>query len=188
MKKLLVAAAVSGLAAWSAQAGSIGAFGGNMDTADFGKGSTLGAKLEADLFGLVGIELRGSYNYDFDDKALGLDDFRIYGAEAGLRLRIPLGEFLSLHAGAGGGYYIMPEFDITMEDGEVLSSDIDDAPGVYGLAGAEVGVENLRLFAEAKYLLLRPDLVKTDFLANQYTPIDTDLSGLSLLVGVLVRW
>lgn len=188
MKKILLVALASGWASWSAQAGAIGGFGGTIDTADFGEGTSVGAKLEADLFGPVAIELRGSYSYDFDQEELGLDDFVLYGAEAGLRIRVPLGKYLSLHAGAGGGYFVMPEFDVTLEDGTVMSSDIDDAPGVYGLGGMEMGSENFRIFAEAKYLFLRPELVETDFLENHFTPIDTDLSGVSLLAGVLVRW
>jgi len=187
MKTLLLAAMV-GLAAFSARGAGVGVFGGVMDTQDFGEGRTLGAKLEADIFGILGMEIRGTYNYDFKDEGLGLEDFEMYGIEGGLRIRLPIGEFISLHAGAGGGYYIMPEFDVTMSDGRTVSSDIDDTPGLYGLVGAEVGVKNLRLFAEAKYLYLRPDLVKSDFLEQLYTPIDTDLSGISLLVGVLVRW
>ena len=187
MRSLLLASMV-GLAAFSARGAGVGVFGGTMDTEDFGEGTTLGAKIEADIYGILGLEIRGAYNYDFKDKGLGLEDFEMYAAEAGLRIRLPLGEYISLHAGAGVGYYIMPEFDATMPDGRTVSSDIDDMPGAYGLAGAEVGVENLRLFAEAKYLYLRPDLVESDFLQQRYTPIDTDLSGLSLLVGVLVRW
>lgn len=187
MKKTLVSILVA-LLAGSAHAGAFGGYGGRLSTADFGDATTVGAKLEASLIDVLGLELRGGYTYDFEDETLALDDFAMYSAEAGLLLRMPFGDYFSLHVGAGGGYYVLPEFDMTLSDGTVRTSDIDDSPGGYGLVGAELGSPNFRIFVEAKYLLLQPETVKAEFIPGRYLEIDTDLSGVALQGGVVVRW
>jgi hypothetical protein len=186
--KTTLAAALLGFVACSAHAGAIGAYGGKMSTADFGDATAVGVKLEAALIESLCLEIRGGYAFDFDADELLLDEFRMYSGEAGLLLRIPFGEYFSLHAGAGGGYYVMPEFDMMMPDGVVRSSDIGDAPGAYGLAGVELGAPSFRIFAEAKYLFLQPETVEAEFLQDRYTEIDTDLSGVTLQAGVVLRW
>jgi len=170
------------------QAAGVGVLAGRTDTADFGTGKTYGLKVEADLLPLLAIELRGSHSRDFDLDSPDVSDFMLYSLEAGLRARLPLGPFLGLYGAVGCGYHVMPKFDMILDDGRVLSSDIEDAPGGYALAGIDAGIANVRLFAEGQYRLLRPKLVKTDFLPETYTPINTDLSGLALHIGILIRW
>ncbi len=187
MRVLAILAVLGGLSGWACGAG-VGVYGGSMDTADFGRSKTAGAKLEADLLDFIALELRGGYAYDFRRKDLGVDDFEMFFAEAGLRLTLRPIEYFSLHAGFGGGYYVMPEFDAVNERGDVLPSDIEDTGGVYGLVGAELGSVNFRVFAEAKYLVLQPGTVKAEFPGQAYREIDTDLSGVALLAGVMIRW
>jgi len=186
--KKVLALALLAAAVQSVHAGAIGAYGGRMSTADFGDATSAGVKLEASLFDILGLELRGGYAWDFDDEDLHLDDFTMYSGEAGLILRLPFSDYFSLHVGGGVGYYVMPEFDMTLPDGSVRTSDIDDAPGGYALAGVEFGTPTFRLFGEAKYLVLKPDAVKADLLDDWYREIDTDLSGLTLQAGVVLRW
>jgi hypothetical protein len=176
------------LLAVSARAGGIGAFTGKLASADFGDATTYGVKMEASFFKIIGLEIRGSYTKNFDlDKPL-LEDFELFSAEAGLLLRLPIGPFISMYGGGGGGYHIMPEFDIHRADGSTFTSHISDTPGAYGLAGIEAGVANFRVFAEVKYLSLKPDTVRFKGESDRLTKIETDLSGPAVHVGLLIRW
>jgi len=75
------------------------------------------------------------------------------------------------YLGVGVGYYIFDSDEI----------DIDDDLGCYGIVGWNQKVlEHLSVFAEAKYLLLEPDV-------NGGTPTaDIDLSGVGANVGIAV--
>ncbi len=186
MKKFVVFILLAVFASHS-HAGAVGVYMGRTSTSDFGNAKTMGAKIEATLLGPVGLELRGNYYWDFSDKNLHLDDFKMFSGEVGVIGRLPLG-LISLHGGAGAGYYVMPSFDMTMADGAVRRSDIEDTPGGYLLIGAETGTPLVRLFAEAKYLILKPRLVRGEHLEHWHSKIDTDLSGLTLQAGLLIRW
>ena len=41
---------------------------------------------------------------------------------------------------------------------------------------------------ERTFSIVKPDAVKADFLDDWYREIDTDLSGLTLQAGVVLRW
>lgn len=187
MIKKLAILLLSAALVCQAQAGAVGVYMGRTSTSDFGDAKTMGAKLEASLIGPVGLEFRGNYYWDFDDKNLNLDDFKMFSGEVGLIGRLPLGIF-SLHGGGGAGYYVMPSFDMVMPNGVVLKSDIDDTPGAYLLVGIETGTPLVRLFAEAKYLMLKPKLVRAEHLEYWHSKIDTDLSGLTFQAGLMIRW
>lgn len=120
-----------------------------------------------------------------------LEDFCVIPLEIGLVGKLPLFGFLGVYAGGGVGYYVVPAFDIASEGGFSASEDIDDISGYWGLVGIEAGFPSLCFFAEAKYTsIVEEDLdIEVEYAGYTGTlTADIDLSGMTYLAGVRLKW
>ncbi len=120
-----------------------------------------------------------------------LEDFCVIPLEIGLVGKLSLFGFAGVYAGGGVGYYVVPAFDIASEGGFSTSENIDDISGYWGLVGVEAGLPNLCIFAEAKYThIIEEDLdIDVEYAGYSGTlTADVDLSGMSFLAGVRLKW
>lgn len=120
-----------------------------------------------------------------------LEDFCIVPLEVGLVGRVPFLGFVWVYAGGGAGYYVVPAFDFASDGGFSASEDIDYFSGYWGLVGVEAGFPHLCLFAEAKYTKIVQKDIDIDVEYYGYTgtlTADVDLSGMSFLAGVRIKW
>lgn len=167
MKKLALFATVLALAAAGASAGGFGLYGSYWDIEDLDDaGVGGGLKLQADLSedGIVGFEFRlsGITGYGGDGV---FEDAYTAPIEADLTLGMPLGDKGKIYIGAGGGYYVMPEFESKIAMGNSLEPDIDpdDSFGWFAVAGIELMFsETFGIFVEAKYTMVEVDKVEID--------------------------
>lgn len=190
MKKLLVMLIAMGIgvAAAYAEGGALGVFGTYMDTEDLDAGFGAGLKFKFDVAEYFAIELRASYVTKFDDGSDELDNLYMIPAEADLLFNLPLGDSpLTVYAGGGGGYYVLPEFETDVGFGDT-DIDLDDTFGFYGIGGVELALsESVSLFAEAKYLFLEVDTVTVDDI-EVHGDDAIDFSGISGNAGIMFRF
>lgn len=130
--------------------------------------------------------------YNMDPASVELEDFCIIPLELGLIARIPLpANPVTFYAGGGVGYYVIPGFDVIASGGFSAEQDIDNIFGYWGVLGVEAGIPNLCVFAEAKYTDITEDSLDfdVDFLGYKGTlTADVDLSGMTYLLGVRLKW
>lgn len=120
-----------------------------------------------------------------------LEDFCIIPLEIGLIGRMPILGFFSAYIGGGVGYYIVPAFNVVSKDGFSVSENIADISGLWGLIGIEAGLPNLCVFAEMKYTqMVKEDLeIQVEYGGyNGILTADLDLSGMTYLAGIRVKW
>lgn len=125
------------------------------------------------------------------DETLMVDDFCVIPLEIGLVGRVPFAGIFGVYLGGGWGYYVIPAFDIASEGGFSASEDIDDIAGYWGLVGVEAGLPNLCVFAEAKYTHIVEEDYEIDIEYHGYegtVTADIDLSGMTLLAGLRLKW
>lgn len=181
---LFVAAVLTAVSAFAG--GGIGIFGTYWDADDTDDPAVGGGvKLKAPLMPNFCLELRGSYLVDFDDLS---DEESVIPLEAGLAVEFPLAEQLSLYAGGGAGYYIVPEFEVEAPEMGSVDMDLDDEIGYYAVAGAELKIsEYTSIFAEAKYTMVEFDGVKIE---DEDFDLDDEfeMKGLGVNAGLLLLW
>jgi len=209
MKKIIKMLAAITLFAWTAttaNASSIGAYYGVMDTDLLGSGNIVGGILEMDILPFTSIQFRGGYADSFGkislrkikldrlpadtrhvaetllrdlDRSgrLELDDFCIVPLEIGVIGRLSMFGFAGIYGGAGLGYYIIPSFDVTSRGSSSLSKSVDNPFGYWFLVGAEAGLPIFSLFAEVKYThILKEDLKIDVEYAGQTGTLTADLN------------
>ena len=192
MKKLALFAAILALASAGASAGGFGLYGSYWDIEDADDaGVGGGLKLQADLSedGVVGFEFRlsGSTGYGGDGV---FKDAYTAPIEANLTLGMPLGDKGKIYIGAGGGYYVMPEFESKVVMGSSLEPDIDpdDSFGYFAVAGIELMFsETFGIFVEAKYTMVEVDKVKIDDV-EQDMGDDNEFKGFGANAGLLFKF
>lgn len=190
MKKTLILLALIGWCAVSASAagGGLGVFGTYMDTDNMGSAYGGGLKFKFEVADYLAAELRASYLTGFEEDDIEYDNLYVVPVEADLLFNFPLKDTpLTVYAGGGGGYYVMPEFEA---DGPLGTIDIDleDTFGFFGVGGLELALgDAVSLFAEAKYLFLEVDKVEID-----NVEVDPDaaakFTGLSANAGLMFRF
>lgn len=170
MRRVLAVLAVLALAATSASAaGGLGLFGSYIDSEDPGTAYGGGLKFKFDLGEPLAFELRGSYITGFEpDDAIGevlYEDLILIPVEADLVVNLPMGDAATAYVGGGGGYYVMPEYeiDIAIPGSDEPDVDPDDTFGFFAVAGLELNLgESVALFAEAQYRWLEVEGAKLD--------------------------
>jgi opacity protein-like surface antigen len=193
MKKVLAVLAVVGLASVSASAGGFGVFGAYMDTDDAGAGIGGGIKFKSDISESLAFELRGSYIANFDpdvDVELVYDDLVVIPVEADLLLTVPLGDQVQIYGGGGGGYYVLPEYEvnIAVPGSDQPDLDWDDVFGYFGVAGIQIKLsDTLSLFGEAQYRVIEIDKAEVDGVEEDVDP-EVELTGLGANAGLLFVW
>jgi hypothetical protein len=189
MKKILVMAIAIGLGVAAAYAGGgLGVYGTFMDTEDMDSGFGGGLKFKFDVVQYVAAELRASYVTRFEENSDELDNLYMIPVEADLLFNLPLGDSpVTIYAGGGGGYYILPEFE-TDGFGGKTDIDLEDTFGFFGIGGVELALaENVSLFAEAKYLFLEVDTLTIDDVEVGGDDA-IDFSGISANAGIMFRF
>lgn len=192
MKKLALFAAILALAAAGASAGGFGLYGSYWDIEDADDaGIGGGLKLQADLSedGVVGFEFRLSGITGYGGDGVFKDAYTA-PIEANLTLGMPLGDKGKIYIGAGGGYYVMPEFESKIAMGDSLEPDIDpdDSFGWFGVAGIELMFsETFGIFVEAKYTMVEVDKVEIDGV-EQDMGDDNEFKGFGANAGLLFKF
>lgn len=190
MKKALLALAAIGLGAISAYAagGGLGVFGTYMDTDDLGTAYGGGLKFKFEVADYLAAELRASYVTGFEEDDIEYDNLYVVPVEADLLFNFPLKDTpITVYAGGGGGYYVMPEFEV---DGPVGTMDVDfeDSFGFFGVGGVELALgDAVSLFAEAKYLFLEVDEVEIDDVKVEGGG-EVKFTGLNANAGLMFRF
>ncbi len=147
-----------------------------------------GLKYEWLLNGNFGLDLRASY--------LELDESDVYiiPIELGVVGVLKI-EGLSLHAGAGGGYYIPEDTSVSTPWGDVDGPDAEF--GFYAVAGLRLALsENVELFAEAKYTKVdsdeetRGDYWKNGntYVVSETTKLGIDIDAFGANAGILLKF
>ena len=188
----------------SLRADSLGFYKGTMDTEMLGEGDIVGGIFEFSPLPYISLQFRAGYADGFEkldlavpgldlgfDDALTLEDLCIIPLEIGLVGRLPVAGFIGIYLGGGWGYYVIPAFDIASENGFSASEDLDDISGYWGLVGIEAGFPKLCIFAEAKYTHIFQEEYEIDIAYLGYDgtiTTDIDLSGITLLAGVRLKW
>lgn len=127
----------------------IGVFATWWDSQDYGRLAGYGLRLGWNIFGDLGLEGRASYLESDDDHM----ETTLVPLEAALVWRLPLGKRFAPYIGAGAGYYLQ---DVETDDSD-LPDGSGNAAGYFGLAGLNLYLGPLSLFAEAKYNLVGTD-------------------------------
>jgi hypothetical protein len=190
MKKVLVMLVVIGLGVAAAYAGGggVGVFGTFMDTKDMDSGYGTGLKFKFDVAQYLAAELRASYVTKFMEDSDTYDNLYMIPVEADLLFNLPLGDSpVTIYAGGGGGYYILPEYETDVGFGDT-DIDLDDTFGFYGIGGVEFALaENVILFAEAKYLFLEVDTATIDDMKVEGDDA-IEFTGITGNAGILFRF
>ena len=153
----------------------IGVFASRWDSKDFGTLTGYGIRLGWNLFSNLGLEGRASYVESKKDEPVSTT---LIPLEAALTWRIPLGQHLAPYLGGGIGYYMK---DAEYDDTETWETS-EKVAGYFGLAGLNLYLGPLSLFAEAKY-----NLVGTDedlHWRGSDVEAQNSLDGLSLNAGI----
>ena len=140
--------------------GGIGAFGSWWDSKDFGALYGGGGRLGFEIFSGVALEARVSYltSESQDDVIEGRNvstELELVPLEALVTWTLDVSEAIKPYIGAGAGYYLKNvnwDSDDVIEDAEE-----NDSVGYFALAGANILLGNVALFAEAKYNVVQDD-------------------------------
>ncbi len=153
----------------------IGVFASRWDSKDFGTLTGYGVRLGWNLFSNLGLEGRASFVESKKDEVISTT---LIPLEAALTWRFPLGQHLAPYLGGGIGYYMK---DAEYDDTDTWDSS-EKVAGYFGLAGLNLYLGPLSLFAEAKY-----NLVGTDedlHWRGSDVEAQNSLDGLSLNAGI----
>ena len=126
--------------------GGLGVFASRWDSQDFGTLTGYGARLGWDIYRQLALEARVSYLESEEDDW----NTTLIPLEAALTWRFRLAPHLSPYVGGGVGYY-MVDADSTDAHAPDVS---DEVAGYFGLAGLNLALGPVTLFAEAKYNLV----------------------------------
>ena len=153
----------------------IGVFASRWDSKDFGTLTGYGIRLGWNLFSHLGLEGRASYVESKKDEDISTT---LIPLEAALTWRFPLGQHLAPYLGGGIGYYMK---DAEYDDSETWDSS-EKVAGYFGLAGLNLYLGPLSLFAEAKYNLVGTD--ENLHWRGSDVEAQNSLDGLSLNAGI----
>ena len=153
----------------------IGVFASRWDSKDFGTLTGYGVRLGWNLFSNLGLEGRASYVESKSDEAISTT---LIPLEAALTWRFPLGQHLAPYLGGGIGYYMK---DAEYDDTDTWDSS-EKVAGYFGLAGLNLYLGPLSLFAEAKYNLVGTD--ENLHWRGSDVEAQNSLDGLSLNAGI----
>lgn len=147
----------------------LGGFVSYLDSDDLDAGYGGGVDLKINLVEAFSIDARASY-LDFSDAEMSMIPL-----EVAALLNISLGEALGLYGGVGAGYYLFDADGI----------ELDDAFGYFPVGGVEIGVGDLKLFGEVRWLLLTADVdAAGDEISDLLDGVEADVDGLGLNVGL----
>lgn len=127
----------------------LGVFASRWDSQDFGTLTGYGLRLGWNIYPPLGLEARASY-LEADD---GYLETTLIPLEAALTYRFSLGQHLAPYLGGGVGYYMK---DAEVDDADTWN-DSENVAGYFALAGLNLYLGPLSLFAEAKYNLVGTD-------------------------------
>ena len=120
---------------------------------------------------MISVDARASWVH-FDDT-----DIDMIPLEAAALLNFPLfWEHIVPYIGAGGGYYLF--------DGD--GADLDDQVGFFPLAGLEIGLHNVSILVEARWLFLETDVDNAKGELRNITEADVD--GFGANIGLIFRF
>ena len=153
--------------------GGLGVFATRWDSEEFGTFTGYGARLGWDIYRQLALEARASYLESEEDDW----NTTLIPLEAALTWRFSLAPHLSPYVGGGIGYYL-----VDAEAAEPDAPDVsDEVAGYFALAGLNLALGPVTLFAEAKY-----NLVGTDEKLHWREDVDAEnaLDGLSASAGL----
>ncbi len=128
----------------------IGVFASRWDSQDYGTLTGYGLRFGWNVIEPLGLEARASYYESKNDDV----ETTLVPLEAALVLRLPIHRFLVPYVGGGGGYYFK---DAEYQDDAGTWKSSEDVAGYFGLAGLNLYLGPVSLFAEAKYNLVDTD-------------------------------
>lgn len=153
--------------------GGLGVFATRWDSQDFGTFTGYGVRLGWDVCRPLALEARASYleseEEDWETTLIPL--------EAALTWRFSLAPHLTPYIGGGVGYYLV-DAEATNSHAPDVS---DEVAGYFALAGINLALGPVTLFAEAKY-----NMVGTDKNLHWREDVDAEnaLDGLSTSAGL----
>ena len=153
--------------------GGLGVFATRWDSEEFGTFTGYGARLGWDIYRQLALEARASYLESEEDDW----NTTLIPLEAALTWRFSPAPHLSPYVGGGIGYYL-----VDAEAAEPDAPDVsDEVAGYFALAGLNLALGPVTLFAEAKY-----NLVGTDEKLHWREDVDAEnaLDGLSASAGL----
>lgn len=128
----------------------IGVFASRWDSRDYGTLTGYGVRLGWNVVEHLGLEARASYYESKNDDV----ETTLVPLEAALVLRLPIHRYLVPYLGGGGGYYFK---DAECQDDAGTWKSSEDVDGYFGLAGLNLYLGPVSLFAEAKYTRVDTD-------------------------------
>ena len=135
-------------------AGGLGVFGSWWDSKDYGALYGGGARLGFEIFSGVAMEARASYLVA-DDQNEAVEDLELVPLEAALTWTLDVSEAIKPYVGAGAGYYLK---NVDWKADDVIDeADDKDSVGYFALAGLNLYLGAVSLFAEAKYNFVETD-------------------------------
>ncbi len=127
----------------------LGVFASRWNSQDYGTLVGYGLRLGWNVYGPLGLEARASCYESEDDKI----KTTLIPLEAALTFRLPIGQYLVPYLGGGVGYYLK---DAEYNDTETWDTS-EKVAGYFALAGLNLYLGPVSLFAEAKYNLVGTD-------------------------------
>ena len=153
--------------------GGLGVFASRWDSQDFGTLTGYGARLGWDVYRQLALEARASHLESEEEHW----KTTLIPLEAALTWRFRLAPHLSPYVGGGLGYYI-----VDADSADSHAADVsDEVAGYFGLAGVNLALGPLTLFAEAKYNLVGID---KDLHWREDVEARNALDGLSASAGL----
>lgn len=128
----------------------LGVFASRWDSQDYGTLTGYGVRFGWNVFDPLGLEARASYFESKDDEI----ETTLIPLEAALTLRIPLHRHFVPYVGGGAGYYFK---DADYDDEAGTWDTSEDVSGTFALAGLNLYLGAVSLFAEAKYNFVETD-------------------------------
>ena len=128
----------------------LGVFASRWDSQDYGTLTGYGVRLGWNVIEHLGLEARASY-YESKDEDI---ETTLLPLEAALVLRLPFHRHFVPYVGGGAGYYFK---DAEYEDDTDTWESSEEVAGYFGLAGLNLYLGPVSLFAEAKYNLVGTD-------------------------------
>lgn len=141
-------------------AGGLGVFGSWWDSQDYGALYGGGVRFGAEIFSGLALEARASYlvSEDRDEVVDGYNvstELELVPLEAVVSWTLDVSESIKPYVGAGAGYYLK---NVEWKADDVIAeADDKDSVGYFALAGANIVLGNVVLFAEAKYNVIQND-------------------------------
>lgn len=128
----------------------LGVFASRWDSQDYGTLTGYGVRFGWNVFDPLGLEARASYFESKDDEI----ETTLIPLEAALTLRIPLHRHFVPYVGGGAGYYFK---DADYDDEAGTWDTSEDVSGTFALAGLNLYLGAVSVFAEAKYNFVETD-------------------------------